>query len=161
MRSAKRSSNAAHTDTGQAALKTTVTGLSASSGRGGCCHRVLRDDDPDHRAEVASALLDELRRNLAIDVEALGEDGFDRVRRLSAQHLREPWSLLERELPPAAGVAFPGPGKHGLPRHNVSGRGLFGASSSASMPIRRSSSSPRMPRKSSPTCSRSSVPQAC
>src|SRR6266581_4617285 len=144
MRSAKRSSNAAHTDTGQAALKTTVTGLSASSGRGGCCHRVLRDDDPDHRAEVASALLDELRRNLAIDVEALGEDGFDRVRRLSAQHLREPWSLLERELPPAAGVAFPGPGKHGLPRHNVSGRGLFGASSSASMPIRRSSSSPRM-----------------
>jgi superfamily II DNA/RNA helicase len=92
------------------------------------CHQVLRDDDPDHRAEIASALLDELRRNLAIDVEALSEDGFDRVRRLSAQHLKEPWSLPERELPPAAGVAFPGPGKRGLPRHNVfvSGRGLFG-----------------------------------
>jgi len=36
LRSPIRSSNAAHTDTGQAALNTTVTGLSASSGRGGC-----------------------------------------------------------------------------------------------------------------------------
>jgi len=92
------------------------------------CHQALRDDEPEHRAEVAAALLDELRRNLAIDVEALAEDGFDRIRRLSAQHLKEPWSLPERELPPAAGVAFPGPGRRGLPRHNVfvSGRGLFG-----------------------------------
>ncbi len=92
------------------------------------CHLALRDDNPEHRAEVASALLDELRRNLAIDVEYLSEDGFDRIRRLSAQHLREPWSLPEREQPPAAGVAFPGPGRPGLPRHNlfVSGRGMFG-----------------------------------
>jgi superfamily II DNA/RNA helicase len=102
--------------------------VTADAGPWEGCHRVLRDDDPDHRAEVASALLDELRRNLAIDVEALSEDGFDRIRRLSAQHLKEPWSLPERELPPAAGMAFPGPGRRGLPRHNlfVSGRGLFG-----------------------------------
>ena len=83
---------------------------------------------PQHREEIAGALLDELRRNLAIDVECLSEDGFERVRRLSAQHLKEPWSLPERELPPMAGVAFPGPGKRGLPRNNLflSGRGLFG-----------------------------------
>ena len=61
--------------------------------------------------EIAAALLDELRRNLAIDVEYLSDDGFDLVRRLSAQHLKEPWSLPERERPPLAGVAFPGPGK--------------------------------------------------
>ena len=91
-------------------------------------HVALRDDDPAHRQEIATALLDELRRNLAIDVEYLTSDGFDQVRRLSAQHLREPWSLPERELPPAAGVAFPGPGKRGERRSNLylSGRGQFG-----------------------------------
>jgi hypothetical protein len=73
-------------------------------------HVALREDDPVHREEIAAALLDELRRNLAIDVEYLSDDGFDLVRRLSAQHLKEPWSLPERELPPMAGVAFPGPG---------------------------------------------------
>jgi len=88
----------------------------------------LRDDDPAHREEIATALLDELRRNLAIDVEYLSDDGFDQVRRLSAQHMKEPWSLPERELPPLAGVAFPGPGKPGQRRSNVylSGRGQFG-----------------------------------
>ena len=91
-------------------------------------HIALRDDDPVHREEIAAALLDELRRNLAIDVEYLSDDGFDQVRRLSAQHLTEPWSLPERELPPMAGVAFPGPGKPGQRRSNVylSGRGQFG-----------------------------------
>src|SRR6266566_3780411 len=91
-------------------------------------HVALRDDDPVHREEIAAALLDELRRNLAIDVEYLSDDGFDLVRRLSAQHLKEPWSLPERELPPVAGVAFPGPGQRGQRRSNVyvSGRGQFG-----------------------------------
>ena len=73
------------------------------------CHVALRDDDPAHRQEIAAALLDELRRNLAIDVEYLSDDGFDQVRRLSAQHLREPWSLPERELPPSP--AWPSPGR--------------------------------------------------
>ena len=92
------------------------------------CHSALREDEPKHREEIAAALLDELRRNLAIDVEYLTEDGFDLVRRLSAQHLKEPWSLPERERPPLAGVAFPGPGKRGQSRSNiyVSGRGQFG-----------------------------------
>jgi Helicase conserved C-terminal domain len=91
-------------------------------------HVALREDDPAHREEIAAALLDELRRNLAIDVEYLSDDGFDQVKRLSAQHLKEPWSLPERELPPVAGVAFPGPGKPGQRRSNVylSGRGQFG-----------------------------------
>ncbi|MHB1430534.1 MAG: DEAD/DEAH box helicase [Streptosporangiaceae bacterium] len=102
--------------------------VTADAGAWTDCHRVLQGDDPEHRLEIAAALLDELRRNLAIDVECLSEDGFDRVRRLSAQHLREPWSLPEREQPPRAGVAFPGPGKAGQRRSNVylSGRGQFG-----------------------------------
>jgi superfamily II DNA/RNA helicase len=91
-------------------------------------HRVLRDDEPKHREEIAAALLDELRRNLAIDVEYLTEEGFDLVASLSRQHLKEPWSLPERERPPVAGIAFPGPGKPGRSRSNIyiSGRGQFG-----------------------------------
>lgn len=91
-------------------------------------HRALSEDDPEHRQEVAAALLDELRRNLAIDVEYLTTDGFDLVASLSRQHLREPWSLPERERPPTAGVAFPGPSKPGRARSNIylSGRGQFG-----------------------------------
>jgi superfamily II DNA/RNA helicase len=91
-------------------------------------HRVLRDDEPEHREEIAAALLDELRRNLAIDVECLTEEGFELIKSLSRQHLKEPWSLPERESLPATGTAFPGPGKPGKARSNVhiSGRGQFG-----------------------------------
>jgi superfamily II DNA/RNA helicase len=91
-------------------------------------HQALRLDNREHRAEVAAALLDELRRNLAIDVDYLTPDGFDVVASLSRQHLREPWSLPERERPPLAGVAFPSPAGRGQPRNHmyVSGRGAFG-----------------------------------
>ena len=91
-------------------------------------HQALREDDAEHREEVAATLLDELRRNLAIDVEYLTEDGFDLVARLSRQHLKEPWSLPERERPPFAGIAFPGPSSRGQPRSHiyVSSRGQFG-----------------------------------
>jgi superfamily II DNA/RNA helicase len=91
-------------------------------------HQALREDDPEHRQDVATALLDELRRNLAIDIEYLAADGFDLVASLSRQHLREPWSLPERERPPIAGVAFPGPSRPGRARSNIylSGRGQFG-----------------------------------
>ena len=41
------------------------------------------------------------------------DDGFDLVRRLSAQHLKEPWSLPERELPPI--------GRRRLPRARQAG----------------------------------------
>src|SRR6185437_14382498 len=37
-------------------------------------HLALREDDAEHREEVAATLLDELRRNLAIDVEYLTEE---------------------------------------------------------------------------------------
>ena len=91
-------------------------------------HWALSSDDPAHRIEIASALLDELRRNLAIEVPCLTPEGFDPIRRLSQQHLKEPWSLPEREQPPIAGAGFPGPGRPGKPRGDlyISGRGMFG-----------------------------------
>jgi superfamily II DNA/RNA helicase len=92
-------------------------------------HQALREDDPKHREEIAGTLLDELRRNLAIDIEYLTQDGFDVVANLSRQHLKEPWSLPERERPPLAGIAFPGPSRQGRTRGSnvyISGRGQFG-----------------------------------
>jgi ATP-dependent helicase YprA (DUF1998 family) len=91
-------------------------------------HHLLRDDDPDHRHEVAATLLDELRRNLAIDVRCLTEDGFDEIRRLSGQHLAEPWALGIRERAVLAGIAFPKPSGRGRPRYHLhlSGRGALG-----------------------------------
>lgn len=92
-------------------------------------HMLLRDDQPAHRQEVAATLLDELRRNLAIDVPALTEEGFSVIHKLSGQHLAEPWKLPERETPPEAGVAFPGPGGRGGRRGRdlfVSGRAAYG-----------------------------------
>jgi superfamily II DNA/RNA helicase len=92
-------------------------------------HVALREDRPEHRQEVAATLLDELRRNLAIDVPALTEEGFSVIHKLSGQHLAEPWKLPERERPPEAGVAFPGPGGRGGRRGRdlfISGRSAYG-----------------------------------
>jgi ATP-dependent helicase YprA (DUF1998 family) len=91
-------------------------------------HHLLRDDMPEHRYEVAATLLDEMRRNLAIEVRCLTEDGFDEIRRLSGQHLAEPWALGIRERATLAGVAFPKPSGKGRPRNylHLSGRGALG-----------------------------------
>jgi ATP-dependent helicase YprA (DUF1998 family) len=91
-------------------------------------HHLLRDDNPDHRYEIAATLLDEMRRNLAIDVRCLTEEGFDEVRRLSVQHLAEPWALGVRERVTVAATAFPKPSGKGRPRSylHLSGRGALG-----------------------------------
>ncbi|MGA4687581.1 DEAD/DEAH box helicase [Micromonospora sp. AB353] len=91
-------------------------------------HHLLRDDNPEHRYEIAATLLDEMRRNLAIDVRCLTEEGFDEIRRLSVQHLAEPWALGVRERATVAAIAFPKPSGKGRPRSylHLSGRGALG-----------------------------------
>ncbi|PZG15423.1 DEAD/DEAH box helicase [Micromonospora craterilacus] len=91
-------------------------------------HHLLRDDSPEHRYEIAATLLDEMRRNLAIDVRCLTEEGFDEIRRLSVQHLAEPWALGVRERSTVAAIAFPKPSGKGRPRSylHLSGRGALG-----------------------------------
>ncbi|MER7271172.1 DEAD/DEAH box helicase [Micromonospora carbonacea] len=91
-------------------------------------HHLLRDDNPEHRYEIAATLLDEMRRNLAIDVRCLTEEGFDEIRRLSEQHLAEPWKLGPRERATVAAIAFPKPSGKGRPRSHLhlSGRGALG-----------------------------------
>ena len=70
----------------------------------------LREDDPDHRQEVAAALLDELRRNLAIDVEYLTEDGFDLVA-AAVRAASEGAVVAARARAPADRRAWPSPAR--------------------------------------------------
>ncbi|MGA5305855.1 DEAD/DEAH box helicase [Nucisporomicrobium flavum] len=89
---------------------------------------LLRNDSAEHRQELCRIVLDELRRVLAIDVECLTEPGFDQLRKLSDQHLREPWALPDREQLPLTGVAYPRPGGRGGSRgdQHLSGRSALG-----------------------------------
>ena len=91
-------------------------------------HDALAAAPPALRGELARILLDELRRVLAIDVDCLGELGFERAQRESRQHLREPWAMSEGERLETVGTVFARSGTPGGWRTdlNVSGRSAFG-----------------------------------
>lgn len=56
-------------------------------------HPALRDADEDTRFDVCFNLLEQLRRELAIDAECLSEYGFERAMNQSEQHLQELWQV--------------------------------------------------------------------
>lgn len=56
-------------------------------------HPALRDAPKQARYDVCFNILEQLRRELAIDAECLSEYGFERVLSQSAQHLVERWQL--------------------------------------------------------------------
>lgn len=89
----------------------------------------LRDAPAGLRAELARILLDELRRVLAIDVDCLTHNGFDRLVRTSRQHLTGPWAIADTERIVEVGTAFARSGRPGGYRSdlNVSGRSAFGS----------------------------------
>jgi superfamily II DNA/RNA helicase len=89
----------------------------------------LQAADPVHRAELCRILLDELRRVLAIDVDCLTDDGFERLKSQTRQHLNGQWALSSRDVLAPVGIAFPSPatGKRLPSRLFISGRSSFGA----------------------------------
>ncbi|MFJ4500301.1 protein kinase [Streptomyces sp. NPDC088864] len=89
-------------------------------------HTALRDADPALRAEVMKALLDEMRRALAIDVSYFRDD-FDALRRASEERLVHPWVLSAADRA-VVGTAHPGPSRPGLDRGHLflSAGGKFG-----------------------------------
>jgi ATP-dependent helicase YprA (DUF1998 family) len=91
-------------------------------------HFALQGDAPEHRQELLRALLHELRRVLAVDVDCFSPVGFEQLQKLSDQHLREPWALAERERRPDVGIAFARSGGKSAPRQHLylSGYGAFG-----------------------------------
>ncbi|MCX5258644.1 protein kinase [Streptomyces canus] len=90
-------------------------------------HQALRDADPALRAEVTKALLDEMRRSLAIDVSYFRDDTFDSLQRASEERLVDPWVLSAADKP-RVGTAYPYPSRPGTDRSSLflSARGKFG-----------------------------------
>ncbi len=60
-------------------------------------HPTLVNASVETRLRVLRALLDFMRRGLAIDVDVLTQDTFDQIQQTSQQHLVAPWALDEQE----------------------------------------------------------------
>jgi ATP-dependent helicase YprA (DUF1998 family) len=58
----------------------------------------IENSTPERREAVLRAVLDHLRMQLAIDVEALTEQATRRLTKNASQWLREPWALDERDV---------------------------------------------------------------
>ena len=91
-------------------------------------HPALRDDIPAHRAEIARILLDEMRRSLAVDVDVLTQEGFERLQQVSDQLLTGAWAIPPDEPRVRASTVFPRPAGPGGSRDNVhfTGRSALG-----------------------------------
>jgi very-short-patch-repair endonuclease len=91
-------------------------------------HPALVEAAPALRAELARIALDEMRRVLAIDVDCLTEEGYERLQRQSRQHLRDPWLITDTDRMETVGVAYPRSGTAGGARSdlNLTGRSAFG-----------------------------------
>ncbi|MGW3730004.1 DEAD/DEAH box helicase, partial [Streptomyces sp. NPDC000851] len=101
--------------------------VAAKEDRWAPTHQTLRDADPDLRTEIMKALLNEMRRSLAIDVSYFRDD-FDSLQRASEERLVDPWVLSASDKP-KVGTAYPHPSpSRGLDRSGLflSARGKFG-----------------------------------
>lgn len=90
-------------------------------------HRLM-SASPGQRQEVSKVLLDEFRRVLAIDAEALSKDAFERLQRLSREYLTGLWAIGDMEPPASVGLAVAETGVRGGPRNilTLTGRGAYG-----------------------------------
>ncbi|HXG40258.1 MAG TPA: DEAD/DEAH box helicase, partial [Candidatus Limnocylindrales bacterium] len=75
------------------------------------CHPALARSSPEQRREAARAVLDHLRRELAIDVDYLDPLWQDSLKQRSGQHLIPPWAIDEEEQLVHAAVAYPRPSR--------------------------------------------------
>ncbi|MEV4002445.1 DEAD/DEAH box helicase [Actinomadura sp. NPDC049753] len=82
-------------------------------------HHALRDDGPEHRAALAHLLLDEMRRQLAVDIDVLTQHGQERIESLSDQLLRGTWALPHGEPMVKARTVFAIPATRGGSRGSV------------------------------------------
>ncbi|MEV1022008.1 protein kinase [Streptomyces sp. NPDC050264] len=89
-------------------------------------HPSLREADASLRAEIMKALLDEMRRSLAIDVQYFRDD-FDSLQSASEERLVDPWVLSKSDTPKVA-TAYPQSSKPGMDRAGLflSARGKYG-----------------------------------
>ena len=94
------------------------------------CHSSLASAAPEVRAELLSILLDELRRNLAVEAPLFEQAAFEAMRQSANQNLREPWSMDMDEKIADVRTAYPTSGggdrRAASSRFNISGYGAFG-----------------------------------
>ncbi|WP_396908660.1 DEAD/DEAH box helicase [Mycolicibacterium sp.] len=102
--------------------------IAADAGLWGSTYPPMRDASTGQREELCRIVLDEFRRELAVDVDCLTDDGFDRIKRQSDQHLTGLWSVPLREPRPSPGVVSTQSGAPGRPRAEVrlTGRSALG-----------------------------------
>ncbi|WP_217995766.1 DEAD/DEAH box helicase [Kribbia dieselivorans] len=82
------------------------------------------------RQELCRIVLDELRRALVIDAACLTEEGFERLKRQSHQHLQGLWTVSTREVLPSIGTAFARSGsgrERSIDKLFLSGRSALGS----------------------------------
>ena len=86
----------------------------------------LRAADPDLRERVLRALMDEMRRALAIDTPYFRDEAFDSLQTASETRLADAWVLSKNDRPRAT-IAYPRPAKGGARSGGLflSGRGKF------------------------------------
>ncbi|MGS2644188.1 DEAD/DEAH box helicase [Streptosporangium sp. G12] len=91
-------------------------------------HPALRTGDPAHRADLARIVLDEMRRALAVEVEELTPEGYERIQKQSGQNLTGVWALPEGGGRDSARTVFARPGRPGESRDrvNFTGRSALG-----------------------------------
>ncbi len=87
---------------------------------------VLKSAEADQREQILRALLDEMRRALAVDVQYFRDD-FDTLQRASEERLVDPWVLAKTDGPRISTV-YPQPSRPGMDRSGLflGGRGKFG-----------------------------------
>ena len=92
------------------------------------CHAALVQASPQTRENVATVLLDYLRRELAIDVDYLTQEFHEKLLQQSSQRLRQPWAVDEQEQAELATSVFPRARKPRERRYfsYLSGRSGFG-----------------------------------
>ncbi|MCF8608899.1 DEAD/DEAH box helicase [Gordonia sp. HY285] len=102
--------------------------ISADSDLWASSHIALRDTAPGEREDLCRIVLDEFRRDLAVDVECLSEEGYERIRHQSEQHLTGLWSVSRRDAPPIPATVSTRPGSPGRPRAEarMTGRSALG-----------------------------------
>ncbi|MFI5648810.1 DEAD/DEAH box helicase [Kitasatospora sp. NPDC051705] len=91
-------------------------------------HPALESASWDQREALLQLLLDEMRRNLAVDAEVLSRTGFERVRSRSDQWLGGPWALADNHPDPRPAVVYAAPARPGGFRSDVhfTGRSMLG-----------------------------------
>lgn len=102
--------------------------LAERSERWSDAHPSLRTLTDSERTELINVLLDEFRRILAVDAEALTPDNFERLKRESREHLQGVLALEEQEPEPLIGIGVTETGQKGGARSilTLTGRAAYG-----------------------------------